>query len=70
MHDEISKVVRSTIKQMILDGDIRLEEITEDTISNEGFNYGKETLYVLSVDGEKQSVFDGLSVDRPEITGY
>lgn len=69
-NDNIRSIVRSTIKQMILDGDIRLEEITKDTISNEGFNYGDQTLHVLSVDNEQQDYVYGLVIDKPEITGW
>lgn len=69
-NDNIRSIVRSTIKEMILDGDIRLEEITRDTTSNEGFNYGDQVLHVLSVDNEEQDYIYGLVVDKPEITGW
>lgn len=66
MKDEIKKV----IKEMILDGDIKLAEVNKEVYSNEGRYYGDETLYVLEIDGEQQDYLDGLSIDRPEITGW
>lgn len=84
MSDGISKIVkevveenenirttsRAMIKKMILEGDIQLKEVERDVYSNEGFNYGPEKLYILTVDGEEQDYNDGISIERPEITGW
>lgn len=62
--------IKEVIKEMILNGEITLAEMQKDTYSNEGYNYGKETIYVLEIDGEKQDSCHGLSINRPEITWW
>ena len=69
-NEKIRRITRNTIRRMILDGDIRIKEVERDLYSNEGFNYGPETLYVLSIDGDEQDPVYGLSIDSPEITGW
>lgn len=79
------QIIKDIIKEMILDGEIKITKISEEVYSNEGHHYGEEEALVLSVQKEtedldwdsepivkevKQDYRDGLVLNEIEITGW
>ena len=60
MNEEIREVVRN----MILEGDIRLEIVDKQVFSNEGAYIGDEEILVMSVNWEKQDTYDGVKLNH------
>lgn len=76
------QTVKDIIKEMILDGEIKITKTDRDVYSNEGHHYGQEEALVLSVKIEadeddweaggerKQDYNDGVVLEEIEITGW
>lgn len=82
---ENKELIREIVREMILDGEIKITKISKEVYSNEGRHYGEEETLVLSVQKEteeldwdsepivkevKQDYRDGLVLNEIEITGW
>lgn len=79
------QIIKDVIKEMILDGEIKITTSNEGVYSNEGHYYGDEKALLLSVEKEtgeldwddepiiknvKQNYRDGVVLNEIEITGW
>lgn len=67
MDDEQMKyLIKETVKKMILDGEIRIDETTTAQVSNDGLIGSKEKHFVLSI----QEKYSGEMISQDRFYGF
>lgn len=63
--EEMNHLIKETVKKMILDGEIRIDEITSAQVSNDGTIAYKEKHLVLSI----QEKYSGEMISQDRFYG-